>query len=207
MRIGIFGKGSVGSALATGWLRGGHSVVMGVREPAGAALKAGFAGEMSPEFATAQAAAEQSEVLVFALPAQATVDVARELASIPGIGDRGIIDASNSLFGRPEGFNSAYEGLRSVLAADVIKCFTTTGAENMLHPAYADGALDMFLAGGDPDAKATVVTLARDLGFAECYDAGGPEAAPVLEQLAALWIQLAMKGGLGRNIGLRLVRR
>jgi predicted dinucleotide-binding enzyme len=34
MQLGIIGAGNVGKALAAGWLKAGHSVIFGVRDPA-----------------------------------------------------------------------------------------------------------------------------------------------------------------------------
>jgi hypothetical protein len=87
-----------------------------------------------------------------------------------------------------------------------VKAFNTTGAENMLDPLYAGDAITMFICGDDPDAKATVTKLAEALGF-EVADVGGLETARLIEPLALVWINLAIKQGLGRNIAFKLVRR
>jgi hypothetical protein len=43
--------------------------------------------------------------------------------------------------------------------------------------------------------------------FAECYDLGGDERFPLLESLAAIWIDLAMVQGQGREIAFKLLKR
>lgn len=205
MKISIIGKGNVGSALAAGWARKGHDVTIGVRSPGDASLKNETSA--SVRFASVEEALAGGEVIVLTLPPAATVEVAQLIAKLPDAKGRTIIDASNSLFQKPAGYESAYHALREITGNDAVKCFNTTGAENMANPAYAGGALDMFMCGGDAERKTAVRSLALDLGFAECYDAGGPDAAGVLEQFAGLWIRFAMKQGLGRNFGFRIVKR
>ncbi|HME21347.1 MAG TPA: NAD(P)-binding domain-containing protein [Acetobacteraceae bacterium] len=36
MQLGIIGAGNVGNALATGWIRAGHSITFGIRDPSAA---------------------------------------------------------------------------------------------------------------------------------------------------------------------------
>lgn len=49
--------------------------------------------------------------------------------------------------------------------------------------------------------------LALDAGFGECYDVGGNDKFPLMEQFAFFWINLAMMQGQGRKIGFKLLRR
>lgn len=49
--------------------------------------------------------------------------------------------------------------------------------------------------------------LAKDAGFAECYDFGGRDKVELLEQFALAWINLAIFQGKGRNIGFKLLHR
>ena len=202
MDIAVIGKGNVGAALARGWLKAGHRVRLGVRDPE--ALQ--WDGSPGPEIKTVQQAAGESQIIVIAVPATAAADVGTVLKGIRDIENRTIVDATNSIFRSPEGYESSYAALRSLTGADVIKCFNCTGAENMQNPAYPEGSLDMFMAGGSAENQEKVRTLARDLGFAECYSSGGPETAPLLENMAALWIGMSGQS-LGRNFGFRLVRR
>jgi predicted dinucleotide-binding enzyme len=88
-----------------------------------------------------------------------------------------------------------------------VKCFNTTGFNNMENPQYGDQLLDMFMAGGSDESKAVVRQLAIEAGFATCYDVGGPEQYGLMEQFALFWINLAMFRGQGRDIGFKLLRR
>ena len=64
----------------------------------------------------------------------------------------------------------------------------------------------MPVAGDDGDAKATVLTLAREIDF-EGVDAGPLSAARDLEHLAMLWIRMAYTLGRGPNMAFSLIRR
>ena len=90
--------------------------------------------------------------------------------------------------------------------ARVVKCFNTTGAENMTNPHFGNDRAVMFLAGDDDTAKATVTKLGDELGF-EMVDAGGLSIARLLEPVAMLWIHLAFRRALGRDFAFKLLRR
>jgi hypothetical protein len=89
--------------------------------------------------------------------------------------------------------------------ARVVKCFNTTGAENMANPRFGADRAVMFLAGDDEAAKKSVVKLGEDLGF-EMVDAGALSIARLLEPVAMLWIRLAFRRGLGRDFAFKLLR-
>ena len=88
----------------------------------------------------------------------------------------------------------------------VVKAFNTTGFENMQNAKYPDGAVTMFYAGDDADAKKIVHQLVKDLGF-DPVDAGGLSQCYALEILASLWGTLAYGQKMGRSIAFRLMRR
>ena len=93
-----------------------------------------------------------------------------------------------------------------VKGASVFKTLNHTGANNMANPVYPDGRAVMFVCGDDVATKPQVLQLVEQLGF-EAVDAGELRVARLLEPLAMLWIQLAMRRGLGREIAFALLRR
>jgi 8-hydroxy-5-deazaflavin:NADPH oxidoreductase len=151
-------------------------------------------------------AVRQAEIILLATPATAAVEVAKSLGDTHG---KIIIDAMNVVMGRgPAGFdNTADAILANTQTGSIVKCFNTTGYNNMENPRYGDVAIDAFIAGDDKAAKAKVRQLALDAGFAECYDVGGNDKFGLMEQFAFFWINLAMMQGQGRNIGFKLMRR
>jgi hypothetical protein len=205
MNIAIIGSGNVGGALATRWAQKGHRILLGARDPEhfkGQALT----GLTGISVVSIPDAVRQSEVILLATPAPAAVEVARSLGDTAG---KVILDAMNIVMGRgPQGYsNTADAILANTVSRDVVKCFNTTGFNNMQDPVYQGTPIDLFMAGDSQKAKTIARQLALDAGFAECYDAGGNDKFQLMEQFAFFWINLAMMQGLGRDIGFKLLKR
>jgi 8-hydroxy-5-deazaflavin:NADPH oxidoreductase len=205
MNIAIIGTGNVGGALATKWAHKGHRIFLGVNDITQ------FKGKdllQNPNTSvhTIQEAVSQAEVILIATPAPAAVAVAESLGDTTG---KIIIDAMNIVMGRgPEGFtNTADALLANIASREVVKCFNTTGFNNMQNTQYGEVTIDAFMAGGSAAAKATVRQLALDADFAECYDVGGNDKFFLIEQFAFFWINLAMMQGHGRDIAFKLLKR
>ena len=90
--------------------------------------------------------------------------------------------------------------------AKVVKAFNTVGSNIMDNPAFGADKPVLFYCGDDSQAKSNVKRLAGELGF-EPLDAGPLTQARLLEPFALLWITLALKQGLGREIAFKLLRR
>ena len=82
--------------------------------------------------------------------------------------------------------------------ARVVKAFNTTFAGTLSEGQVAGQALDVFLAGDDEDAKATVAKLVRDGGL-NAIDAGPLKRARELE--AAGLLHMTLQGSLGTSYG------
>lgn len=209
MKIAIIGTGNVGQALAVGWTSKGHQVIFGSRDPDGAKAQAAVAATGGKATAQReQAAVQAAEVVVIAVPWDATEAVVKGLGDLAG---KPLIDATNPI---GPGFqlavgkdNSGAELVQSwATNARVVKAFNSTGAENMRNPIYNGEPTTMFICGDDADAKAIAKTLAEDLGFAVA-DTGGLATARYLEPLAMVWIHLALVQKQGRNIAFKVVQR
>lgn len=206
MKIAIIGSGNVGGALAKKWIKAGHTVLVGARFPlSDKNLK--LATEIGEDrFASVPLAVQQAEVILLSTPATAVVEVVRSLGNTTG---KIIIDAMNIVMGRgPQGYAHTTDAiLDNTATRDVVKCFNTTGFNNMANPQYGDMALDLFVAGDSEKGKAAAIQLAHDAGFAECYSIGGNDKFALMEQFAWFWINLAMFQGQGREIGFKLLKR
>jgi len=209
MRIAVIGTGHVGGALGTGWARAGHEVIFGARNPkdVDAEQLVSQAGGKAKIASIADAVAK-AEIVALAIPWGGVADTLEAIgASLSG---KILIDCTNPAAKWPDMDHSAGSGGEQVarLAPDakVVKAFNTTGYENMQNPKYGDGAVTMFYAGDDAEAKKVVHGLAKDLGF-DAVDAGGLPQAHALEILASLWGTLAYGQKMGRGIGFRLMRR
>lgn len=205
MKIAIIGTGNVGGALATRWAKAGHQIFLGVKD------KNNFKGKELLEnpntsVYSLQEAVLLSDVILIAVPATAVVEVAKSLGDTSG---KVIIDSMNIVMGRgPKDFSNTSEAiLANTTTSNVVKCFNTTGFNNMLNPKYGKEALDMFVCGDSEMGKEIAKQLSKDAGFGECYDIGGNDKFTLMEQFAFFWINLAMFKGHGREIGFKLLKR
>lgn len=205
MNIAIIGTGNVGGTLATKWAKSGHKIYFGVKDTSN------FKGKellSNPNISlhSIKEAVSATEVILVAVPATAAVEVAQSLGDTEG---KVIIDSMNIVMGRgPQGFsNTADAILAHTETRDVVKCFNTTGFNNMVNPRYGEMSLDLFTAGDSKKGKTIAIQLAKDAGFAACYDIGGNDKFGLMEQFAFFWINLAMMQGQGRDIGFKLLKR
>ncbi len=205
MNIAIIGTGNVGGALATKWANAGHTIKLGVKDANSFKGKYLLENENTSLHSIPEAVAH-SEVILLATPSVAAPEVAKSLGNTNG---KIIIDAMNIVRGRgPEGYSTTAEAiLDNTPSRDVVKCFNTTGFNNMLDTNYNGLALDMFTCGDSQKGKEVAIQLAKDAGFEECYDIGGNENFTMMEQFAWFWINLAMVQGQGREIGFKLLKR
>lgn len=205
MIIAIIGSGNVGGALAQSLKRAGHTVLMGAKYPLSEkSIKlAIIIGE--DHFTSVGNAVQQAEVIIITTPPEAILSLIPQLGNIAG---KTIIDATNSIRTKPEGYVTVYHAIKEKTGTNrVVKCFNTTGFENMLNPVYNGEGIDMFCAGDSKEAKAIATQLAKDIGFSTCYDFGGDDKVQLLEQLALSWINLAIMQGHGRNLTFKIIRR
>lgn len=196
MRIAIIGAGNVGGTLGRKWAAKGHEVVIGSRKPESGAVS------------IADAAA-QSEVVVLATPWPA-VDSA--IAACGSLAGKILLDCTNPLLPDFSGIElgTTTSGGEHVAAlapgAFVVKAFNSTGFNVMADPVFDGEPVTMFYCGDDAAAKETVKQLITDIGF-DPIDAGPLTQARLLEPFALLWISLAYRQGLGREIAFRFVKR
>jgi predicted dinucleotide-binding enzyme len=210
MRIAIIGAGNVGGALARGFSRAGHHIVLGVRDAADAKAAA-LAPAIGADVRRPAEAAATADVVVLALPWDSAEGAAKALGGLNG---KIVIDCMNPLamqngrLGLDRGFNtSGAEALASwIPGARVVKTLNQVGAEMMADNAGLPCRPVMFMAGDDSTAKATVSTLLADLGF-EPLDAGDLTRARLLEPYGMVWINQAMIQGKGRNWAFAAVSR
>lgn len=203
MNIAIIGTGNVGGALATQWSKKGHTIHLGVQDINR------FKGEelLKNEHTYVSSigeAVKKSKTILIATPPTAIFDIIQEMGDVTG---KVIIDATNAIMKRPEPFATVYHCLSEKTNAEIVKCFNSTGFENMLNPKYGNEAIDMFMAGDSDRAKAVAKELALDCGFGTCIDFGKSDKVDLLEKFALSWINLAIMQGHGRNLAFKIIRR
>lgn len=204
MKIAIIGAGNVGGALAQRRVKAGHTVLVGAKFPLSDKhiQLATIIGE--DRFTTVLSAVQQCEVVLIATPPMAIFEVITEMGDVSG---KIIIDATNTVRQKPTPYDTVFHALADKTAAKVVKCFNSTGFENILNPVYNGRGIDMFMAGDSDPAKSVAHQLALDAGFGACMDFGKSDKVALLEQFALSWINLAIIQGHGRNMAFVVVRR
>lgn len=206
MRIGVLGTGTVGTALASRFVDLGHDVVMGSRTATNDKAVAWAAGRTERAGAgTFADAAVHGEVVVNATAGSASL-AALEAAGHGNLAGKVVVDVANPIAGfgppvslDPVGDDSLAERIqRAVPDARVVKTLNTVNAAVMVDPAALSARHDVFLAGDDDAAKATVRGLLEEMGWGpeDIRDVGGISSARALEMYLVLWLSLA--GSLGR---------
>nr|MBI1229145.1 NADPH-dependent F420 reductase [Cytophagales bacterium] len=205
MKIAVIGTGNVGGALATKWAEKGHQIYLGVRDQNSFKGK-DLLSNLNTSLCSVQEAVQLADVILLATPAISIIETTKSLGDTRG---KIIIDTANIVNNRgPQGFETVTDAILAYTSTDdVVKCFNTTGYNNIKDTAYEDKLLDMFVAGDSPRGKLVAIELAHDAGFGACYDLGGNDAFVLMEQFARFWINLALNQGHGRDIGFKVLKR
>jgi predicted dinucleotide-binding enzyme len=203
MNIAIIGTGNVGGALATQWAKKGHNIHLGVKN------KDQFKGaellkNTNTSVFSIKEAIELSDVILIATPPTAIFDIVEEMGDVSG---KVIIDSSNSVMKSPEPYKTVFHMLTDKTNAEIVKCFNSTGFENMKDPVYHGEGIDMFMAGDSEKAKEVARQLALDCGFGACWDFGKSDKVELLEKFALSWINLAIMQGHGRGMAFKVVKK
>jgi predicted dinucleotide-binding enzyme len=177
--VGIIGAGRLGQAMARTALRAGRSVVIAnSRGPESLGSVVSALGDEVSAGTAAEAAA--AGIVVIAVPWDRLPKAVHGLEWSNQI----VIDATNDwaaddLQGRTS--SELVAGL--VAGARVIKAANTLGAEVLgSDPNVAGGRRVMFISGDDADAKAEVVALFQDAGFA-AIDLGDLASGGAMQQI------------------------
>lgn len=203
MNIAIIGTGNIGGALATQWSKKGHEILLGVRD------QNRFKGQDLLKNANTKAysvteAVRLANVILIATPPLAIFEILFQMGENNG---KIINDATNIVRQSPEPYPTVFHAIADKTRGEVVKCFNTTGFENILNPVYQGVALDMFMAGDSESAKTVAFLLALDAGFRDCIDFGRSDKVELLEKFALAWVNLAIIQGQGRNIAFKVLRR
>ena len=194
MKVGVLGSGDVAKALASGFLKHSHEVMMGTRTPEKLAdwAKQNPAGSTG----TFAAAAGFGQLLVLAVKGSAAGDVLR-LAGAQNLAGKTVVDTGNPIADAPPDhgvlrlFTSHDQSLMEQLqgefaGAHFVKAFNSVGAAFMVNPEFEAGKPTMFICGNDEAAKKSVGKILDQFGW-ETSDMGSAEAARAIEPLCMLW--------------------
>lgn len=180
--------------LASGFLKHGHEVVVGTRDPA---KLADWAKENpNGKIGSFTDAAKFAEMAVLAVKGGAAAAALRA-AGAGNLAGKPVIDATNPIADAPpvNGVlkfttsldDSAMEQLQREFAdMHFVKAFNSVGAASMVNPQFAGGKPTMFICGNNDAAKKTVTVILDQFGW-ETEDMGTVEAARAIEPLCMLW--------------------
>lgn len=193
-KIGILGSGDVGKALGSGFIKHGHQVMIGTRDPSKleewktANGKAAHTGSFSET-------AKFGDIIVLA--AKGTVaEKVLEQAGAEHLNGKTVIDAANPIEeAAPENgvlrfFTDTNRSLMEILQekfpkAHFVKAFNSIGSPFMVNPAF-ESTPTMFICGNSEAAKKEVTAILETFGF-EAEDMGEAQAARAIEPLCMLW--------------------
>ncbi len=185
MQITIIGTGGMARGIASRTLAGGHDVAFIGTERAKAEA---LAGELGGSATAADGVA--GDVVVLAVPYTAAADILQ--AHGDDLAGKVIVDITNPVdFSTFEPLTldagSAAQEIAGAApdGANVVKAFNTTFAGTLADGSVAGQPLDVFLAGDDDGAKATVRRLVEDGGM-RAVDVGPLARARELEALGYL---------------------
>ena len=202
MKIGIVGAGNVGGNLGVRLAQSGLAVRFGLKDGKDAAALLARAGAGATA-GTVEEAVASADVVFLAVPGNVAVDVARSLAA--QLAGKVVVDCNNALtwkdgpvWAPPAEGSLAQAIAKAAPGAKVVKAFNTFGAEHHLDPMVTGAPATVFMAGDDVAAKKAVADIATKAGFRP-VDSGPLRNAGVLENVAILWIHLAMAAGHGRR--------
>jgi 8-hydroxy-5-deazaflavin:NADPH oxidoreductase len=194
MKVGVLGSGDVAKTLAGGFLKHGHSVMMGSRTPAKLADWA--AKTLGGKTGTFAEAAQFGELIVLAVKGNAAAD-ALSLAEQKNLAGKTVMDACNPIADAPpvkgvlKFFTDINESLmerlqRQFADAHFVKAYNSVGAPRMINPEFEGGQPTMFICGDSDAAKKQVAEINEQFGW-ETADMGPAEAARAIEPLCMLW--------------------
>ena len=194
MKIGIIGSGVVAQTLGSGFLKHGHEVMLGTRDPAKLAdwLKANPKGTVDGFAVTGKFA----EVVILAVKGGVVADAVRAVGLV-NLAGKTVIDATNPIteeapvngvlkFSTSINLSQMEKLQEAFPEAHFVKAFNSVGASQMVNPSYKEGKPTMFICGNDEGAKQQVTTILDQFGW-ETADMGKVEAARAIEPLCILW--------------------
>ena len=196
MKVGIIGSGIAGRALATGFLKEGHDVMLGTRNISKEETIKWKTENRNGLLGSFQETAQFGEIIVLAVSGLVVED-AINLAGKEHFSNKIIIDATNPIAAVPpengvlKFFTTLEESLmektqKQLPDARIVKAFSCVGNASMYKPGFNGTAPSMFICGNDEEAKKTITAILTSFGW-ETEDMGKVEAARAIEPLCILW--------------------
>ncbi len=201
MKVAIIGTGNMGAGLAATLVTAGHEVSIGARDLVKAAALADKIGHGAVGGGIA-AAAKLADVIILALPFAAAADAIQQADNLAG---KVLVDISNPISADYKELvightTSAAEEIQKLAPqAHVVKAFNTIFAQLLAPDARQGKTLQVFVAGDDAAAKASVSALATSIGF-EAVEAGPLSNSRFIEPIGEMNIHFGYFLGQGPTV-------
>lgn len=198
MKVAIIGTGNMATGLASAWATAGHTVSIGARDPAKAAALADKVGHGAVGGGVA-AAAQLADIVVLAVPYGAAADAIQQAGGLAG---KVVVDIINPISADYKELvvghtTSAAEEIQKLAPqAHVVKAFNTIFAGLLAPDARKGKTLQVFVAGNNAAANATVSELIKSAGF-EPVDSGALSNSRYLEPIGEMNIHFGFFLGKG----------
>jgi 8-hydroxy-5-deazaflavin:NADPH oxidoreductase len=186
----------VGQTLGAGFLRHGHQVMLGTRDPKKPDVQEWVQNTPGTTGGTFEETAKFGELIVLATLGRVVENVI-DLAGTKHFTGKPVIDATNPLSDAApiDGVLQFTTGPNESLAekiqakipgAYVVKAFNSVGASRMINPQYKQDIPTMFICGNNAEAKTKVSEIIEQFGW-EPFDCGTIISARAIEPLCMLW--------------------
>ena len=196
LKIGVLGSGDVGRVLASAFLKEGHPVMLGTRDPSKDQVIKWKNNNVGAETGTFEQTAAFGDIIVLAAAGSVSLSVI-ELEGKKNFDGKLVIDTTNPIAPEPpvkgvlKFFTSLDHSLLEMIqekipSSNVVKAFNSVGNALMYKPDFKGTKPSMFICGNDAGAKKTVTTILENFGW-DTEDMGPAEAARAIEPLCILW--------------------
>ncbi len=200
MQVGILGSGDVAQALGLGFLKLGHDVKLGSREPKKLQPWLDKGGKRASA-GSFEDTARFADIAVLATAWSGTENALKLAGAPTSLSGKLVMDVTNPVIeedGKPPRLalghtDSGGEQVQRWLPqSKLVKAFNTVGYADMVDPKFPGGPPDMFICGDDASAKQVVAGICKNFGWG-VVDVGGIEGARLLEPLCILWVEYGLR--------------
>lgn len=191
--ISIIGSGGMAASIGGLAAKAGHSIEVTSRDAAKAralALEIGASATAEKAFGEAPS----GELVILAVPYSAVLDVVKQYGE--KLAGKILVDITNPIKSDLSGFLTSPDSfgakeIASVAPADstIVKAFNTQNSSVLAVGPVRGHPLDVFMAGDDAQAKASVSAFIESLGLRP-MDTGPLSMARTLEHACMLWLGL-----------------
>ncbi|MEU9040280.1 MULTISPECIES: NAD(P)-binding domain-containing protein [unclassified Kitasatospora] len=207
MRIGILGTGAMAAALGGAWVRAGHEVLVGGRDPEAAKQLAAAMGAV--DGGDPAQAARFGEAVLVAVPAAVAVAVVAPLAA--ELAGRTLLDCTVPMAPGADGPHLTTTGTADSIAARLASTAPAARVAKVFgichesiwtlpRPAFEGGTpLGVPYCADDPVAAVLVAALVASMGCLPVH-CGGLDRAGLLEATAVFAVGVWWSGGEARRV-------